>query len=399
MNRPTADRLIPLFLLAAAALILPGVALADPGESLLQEGLVNYRVGKFDAAIKVLDRAARKGKDPQVLGRINLYRGLVLGVMGKGDRAKAAFTEALRNDPTLVPRDGEAKSSVLALFNEVRDGLKGTLKVAADRPGAQVTVGGKVLGPAPYAGALRVGAHKIVVSTPDGMYTATSNQVIKADATSSVNATLVFVGSRLSISCRPAGAKILVDGKEAGAAPLKEHLLPPGEHKVELLLDGYAPVSRPVTTRKGETLSLDLELRKAVAAAVSPADPMPQPQPPAEQPVEQEKKGGFHWPVYTSIAAGVALAALGAGIGLGVASNSAYEEWEGKPAGTEKDDLADQVSSFDLGANISYGVAGGAVVAAVLLYIFADRPAAKAKDNQTAQVYWGPTGASVKLRF
>jgi len=399
VNRSLVSRLLLSSLLVAAALCLPEVALADPGEALLQEGLVNYRVGKFDAALKVLDRAARKGKDPKVLGRVHLYRGLVLGVMGKGDKAKAAFTDALRSDPLLLPKEGEAKSSVLALFNGVRDGLKGTLKVTADRPGAQVTVGGKVLGPAPYTGELCVGAHKVVVATPDAMYSASSDQVIKAGDTATVNAALVFVGSRLSISSNPAGAKIIVDGKEVGAAPLKDHLLLPGEHKLELGLDGHQPVSRDFATRKGETLSLDLELRKADGAVAQPdPDATPKPQPAGGEPVDD--KGGFHWPVYTSIAAGVALAALGAGIGLGVASNSAYEELkEEKNDATRWEELNDEVKSLELGSNISFGVAGGAAVAAVLLYIFVDRPAAKAKDEQTAQVLWGPTGASIRLIF
>ena len=377
-------------------LLLPGVALADPAEALLQEGLVNYRVGKFSAALKVLNKAARKGKEAGVLGRVHLYRGLVLGVMGKEAKARQAFGKALKSNPTVEPREGEAKRKVLALFHAARAELKGSLKVTADREGATVSVDGKVLGPAPFSGELAVGAHKLVVSTPDAMYRKAADLVVKADDTVTVSAKLDFVGSRLTISSRPAGAKVLVDGKEVGLTPLKDQLLLPGDHKVELLLAGHTPANRQLTARKGEGLTLDLELKPAVAVAATPTTPEPVP---AEQPANDDDSAGFKFPVYTAIAAGVALAALGAGIGLGVASNSAYDEYKETKDPERWQELRDQIPGLELGSNISFGVAGAAAAAAVLVYFFVDRPAANEKDQQAARILWGPTGASIDLRF
>ena len=375
-------------------LLLPTLAQADPAEALLQEGLVNYRVGKFGAALKVLDRASRKGKEASVLGRVHLYRGLILGVMGKEAKARAAFTRALKSDPTVEPREGEAKSKVLALFKDTRLQIKGRLKVTADHKDAQVSVDGKIVGPAPFSGELAVGAHKVLVSSPDQMYVQTSEQVIKADSTTSLEAKLAFVGSRLTITSMPVGAKILVDGKEQGRAPLKDHTLRPGDHKVELVLADHQPTARQITTRKGESLTLDLELKAAEAVAASPTSDTP---PPTEPPMEQGD--GFRWPIYTSIAAGVALAALGAGIGLGVASNSAYDEYKETTDPERWQELHDQIPGLELGSNVSFGVAGAAAAAAVLVYLFVDRPAANAESTATARVLWGPTGASLSLPF
>ena len=381
--------LLPLCL----GLLLPGLAQADPAEALLQEGLVNYRVGKFDAALKVLDRAVRKGKDVSVLGQVHLYRGMILGVMGKEAKARAAFTAALKSNPTVEPKAGEAKSKVLALFKTTRLQLKGRLKVAADRKEAQVSVDGKVLGPAPWDGELPVGTHKVAVSSLDRMFVQASELVIKAGGTTTFTAKLAFVGSRLTITSRPAGARLLVDGKEQGITPLKGHALRPGDHKVELVLAGYQPSARNVTTRKGESLTLDLELKASEAAvAATPTEPSP-----AEPPMEQGD--GFRWPIYSSIAAGVALAALGAGIGLGVASNSAYDEYQETTDPERWQELRDQIPGLELGSNVSFGVAGAAAAAAVILYFFVDRPAARAESEHSARILWGPMGASLSLPF
>ncbi len=341
-------------------LIFSGTAAAqsDPAESMLQEGLVNFQVGKFSEALKVLDRAKRKGKDPGVLARIHMYRGLVLGVMGKESKAKKAFEEALKIDPTVSPKAGEAKKKVLALFQSVRLELKGTLEVKADKDGALVFIDGKEAGKVPFSSELPVGLHQVVINTPDDLYRHEAEVTVKLKDVTTLQAKLPFVGSRLSIATRPPGAKVSVDGKEAGITPLKDYSLRSGGHKVEVALAGHQTETRMIKARKGESLTLDLELKAGAALAAATPAPTDEPTPkPMDEPTPEPSNSGFRWPVYTSIAAGVALAGLAAGIALGVSANSAFDEFETTTDVERHQELKDQIPGLELGSNISFGLA------------------------------------------
>ncbi len=378
------------------------MAQSDPAESLLQEGLVNFRVGKFSDALKVFDKAKRKAKETAVKARVNMYRGLVLGVMGKESAARKAFTEALKADPTVAPKEGEAKKKVLAMFHDVRAGLKGRLEVKADREGALVYLGDKEAGKTPFAGEVPVGKYKVVINTPDDLYRHEAEVVVKLDDVATLEVKLPFVGSRLNLTTRPAGAKVTLDGKDAGVTPVKDHPMRTGGHKLEVALDGHQAVTRMLKARPGESLTLDLELKpgSATAAAPTPAptdgttpDPKPEPEP-------EPGDSSFHFPVYTAIAGGAALAALAAGIALSVSANNAYDEFETTQDLDRYNELKDQIPGLELGANISFGVAGAAAVGAVLLYLFVDRPAAQDADAEaTANLILGPTGAALKVTF
>jgi hypothetical protein len=51
----------------------------------------------------------------------------------------------------------------------------------------------------------------------------------------------------LTVDSRPAGARVLVDGRETGRTPLTVPSLPPGDYAVRIDLDGYQPIT--TTTR------------------------------------------------------------------------------------------------------------------------------------------------------
>lgn len=61
--------------------------------------------------------------------------------------------------------------------------------------------------------------------------------------------------ARLVISTDPWG-EILIDGRPAGNTPRTDLTLPPGEHLIRVVRDGFMPFERRVTVRSGETLRL-----------------------------------------------------------------------------------------------------------------------------------------------
>lgn len=65
----------------------------------------------------------------------------------------------------------------------------------------------------------------------------------------------------LAISSLNEGAKIQIDGRYIGTVPLAQPVeLPPGEHSVEITLDGWVPVTRKVTVSPGGSEELEVDL-------------------------------------------------------------------------------------------------------------------------------------------
>ena len=63
----------------------------------------------------------------------------------------------------------------------------------------------------------------------------------------------------LRLRTNPAGAKVEIDGQPVGVTPLAQEL-PPGAHKVAVVLAGERNETRDVAIKAGETTSLELEL-------------------------------------------------------------------------------------------------------------------------------------------
>ncbi len=154
--------------LMVALTLLPLAAAAADAETTLQEGIVALRVGKFRESLKHLDRALGQATaaraDRTLLGRVQKQRGIVLAVVKRMDEAEQAFIEALKHDPLVVLERGEAKSSIMSLFEGVRQRSGGRLEVTADRPGAEVRINGRPRGLTPYAGKVAVGRHRVMLT-------------------------------------------------------------------------------------------------------------------------------------------------------------------------------------------------------------------------------------------
>jgi serine/threonine protein kinase len=115
-----------------------------------------------------------------------------------------------------------------------------------------------------------------------------------------------FAG-RLVVRSTPAGARVIVDGRDRGASPAAVSGLKQGEHRVRVLHDGYTAAERRVVLSTSQpSLALTVPLAKAPVAPVAPV-----PSPVATKPASGQPTKADAAPK-TSADAGLAAPKLGA---------------------------------------------------------------------------------------
>lgn len=353
----TALGLIFLFTAPAAA--------ADP-ESLYQEGIVQLKVAKFNRALRAFKAARKQASDPGLRAKVNLYLGITHGVLGNKKKAAGAFRASLEADPGLNFPRAEIKESVIAIYDQARASMKGTLLVKADREGAVVVLDGKEAGKAPLDRELPVGRYTVLVRSADGLHQKEAEALIRSGQRKALELALEFIGARLKVSGSPDGATVTLDGEPAGVLPLSRELKP-GKYALQVEAPGHAPERWPLELKPGETRQITARLQAEEKSAPAPV-PVPAGDSDA---VTDEAGGGF--PVWTAVTAGVALAAVGAGIGLAVASDSAWQDLQDAKSGDEFDEFEAQVLAYDAGMAASFAVAGVAAAGSLLIYFLVER--------------------------
>ena len=119
----------------------------------------------------------------------------------------------------------------------------GMLHITADKPGAEVSIDGAVVGKAPLLQKLPAGDHWIQVKLAGHM---TFEQKLQLDAGKSleISAKLVPAG-QLTVSSVPAGSTVFIDGVRRGTTPLAIEL-PVGDHTVIVERAGFQRFERKV---------------------------------------------------------------------------------------------------------------------------------------------------------
>ena len=191
---------------------------------------------------------------------------------------------------------------------------------------------------------------------------------------------------QLMVFADPPNARIAVDGKELGSSPASVELIA-GNHTLLVTADGFEKVERSFVMQTTRATEMTISLRPVGAPAKEPVasdapkvEPKtttepgnPPPTPPLVVTPVETKKGRL----WTYVAGGVAVASLGAAIGMGVGSNGAMEQFT-KPADGMPHPAGEVQARFDAanqsatglatGANVAYGVAGVAAATAIVLF-------------------------------
>ncbi len=188
-------------------------------------------------------------------------------------------------------------------------------------------------------------------------------------------ATIKAMPGKVHVETTPAGASILVDGKQMGVSPADIELTP-GKHIVKLELAGYLPIDKDLDVTyaskadlKSELQAKPVETPKEPVAVTPPPDTKPaEPPKPPEPPKEPRSK------VPAFITGGLAVAAVGVGTVFGILALGKQSSFKDSP----KADTADTGENFALVADMSFGIAITLGVTSLVLFLTNDDEPAKA---------------------
>jgi hypothetical protein len=135
------------------------------------------------------------------------------------------------------------------------------LSVSSTPAGAQISFDGSALCQTPCTLTGIAPGHHTITATKAGYSPASRNLAMLSGANSSVSIELTSLGAGLSVASTPAGAVILLDGKDTGKlTPSQLSLNRPGTHTVTLQRAGYLEQSSSVNVETGQTASVNLTL-------------------------------------------------------------------------------------------------------------------------------------------
>ncbi len=147
-----------------------------------------------------------------------------------------------------------------------RAGGPASLGVTSDPAGARVFLDGAAVGVTPYSVELAPGAHAVAVELGGRL-----RQERQITARQGRDVQLAFVlpampkDPALTVESEPAGASVVIDGKERGRTPFLAPVAA-GTHELVLRLAGRREVGTELTMPKDKDLSLRMELAQASGA-------------------------------------------------------------------------------------------------------------------------------------
>jgi len=104
---------------------------------------------EFERALKKSDAALKKAKDAAETAKLQLARGQALLALGENDKARAAFSAALKADPTAELDASRASPDAVRVFEKARSELPATVSITVPNGSASIIIDDKDMGPAP----------------------------------------------------------------------------------------------------------------------------------------------------------------------------------------------------------------------------------------------------------
>jgi serine/threonine-protein kinase len=154
------------------------------------------------------------------------------------------------------------------------------LRIETDPPGATVSIDGKEAGVSPLTLPTVAPGMRTVRVARDGYASAELSLEIVADAPlAPLRFSLQPTEARGVITADPAGASVLVDGREVGKAPLDGVRFTPGVHDVRVEAAGFKPWRQRVEALAGRDITLDAKLTALPAERIAEHKPTPEPEP------------------------------------------------------------------------------------------------------------------------
>jgi serine/threonine-protein kinase len=203
---------------------------------------------------KVMPASALAAVEPTLPGNWPLAIALTIGV---AVGFAAGYGVGMRG------RSGAPQPTQAMAVPDVKPDSASTLKADAAR-GATAAAGVSAAVPPAPVTAAPVAKPALVPAAP----------VAKPDARAAkVAAAPVVVTGSVVVKSTPAGATVLVDGKDYGRTPLTVRDLAPGAHRVQVARDGFASEDRRVTITAAKSQALTVQLARARSASPAATKP------------------------------------------------------------------------------------------------------------------------------
>jgi hypothetical protein len=146
----------------------------------------------------------------------------------------------------------------------------GALVVQSNPAGVPVFIDGVPYGQTPTRVQLKAGSHILELRGRGVPRSIPLTISAGAEVSQYLEFADVPVTGQIAVQSQPVGAKVLIDGIERGIAPLTVSNLAPGDHQVELQIDGLS-ARHTVNVQAGATASLMMPVGTAPAAAAAAA--------------------------------------------------------------------------------------------------------------------------------
>jgi len=132
------------------------------------------------------------------------------------------------------------------------------IMVSSAAAGVRIEIDGRAVGLLPYVGAVEPGKHRIRLSAP-GYEDYSRDISLLAGSVVPLDIPMVDKPARLLLRA-PAGARVTIDGREVGVAPLAPLRLSHGRHFVSVSKNGREPFAQDVELERGRSRELDARL-------------------------------------------------------------------------------------------------------------------------------------------
>lgn len=137
------------------------------------------------------------------------------------------------------------------------------IAVSSEPPGAILSIDGTDLGRTPVLSVLGPGEHELVLRK-DAFRSIGAQIIMPKDRDLDLRYTLepvppTPIPPRIAVSSDPPGADIFIDGAKVGGTPFLQEL-PPGEHKIKLVHEGFVPYERAVVMPRDRDIEVTLAL-------------------------------------------------------------------------------------------------------------------------------------------
>jgi hypothetical protein len=325
------------------------------------KSLVSVRVNPPEARIRIIDAGGRE---------VAAFSGEAAKTVERG----AYAIEATHPDyKTVTTALGVVPGQVYVVVVEMSQGaFLGFVNVTTEPPGAAVYVDDKAagsVGTTPWGNVLPPGKHKLWVEKPGFSPIEREIDVAVGDKKALDLPLERLPYGVLVVKANVPGARVYLDGRSLGAAPIDEHV-GPGTHALRVVADDMKDYNEVVEIRRGQTTKALVRLNPT----------------PSRTPA---------W-----VSGGIALALLAAGGAFGGVALHLDKELEAdRDRGRLADDDPRIARGFfwALGADVSFGL--GAIMSGVCVYYFArdPLPASEGKVLDPVDLATNPPGAGPRF--